>query len=255
MLEDNKRWFVFCGDKLLLERCNDKSRCYRLPNWQTAPIELADKGERMISLPEGDSRIEELLKDGDREFIALREAHSLIDKEDYTLAGRAKEILHFDANSRFCPACGSKTERIGERVKRCGGCSKEIYPTITPAVVVRITHGDEILLIRSRSIRYNVMGFVAGFLEVGETLEECIEREIMEEVGLRVKDIRYFGSQPWPYPSGVMIGYTAEYEAGSLTLQEEEVSKAAFYTKDTLPDNIPPKLSIARRMIDEWLER
>ena len=93
---------------------------------------------------------------------------------------------------------------------------------------------------------------VAGFLEPGETLEECVHREVMEETGLRIKNLRYFGSQPWPYPSGIMVGYWAEYESGTIKLQNEELSAGAFYGRDNLPE-IPKKLSIARKLIDAWL--
>lgn len=94
---------------------------------------------------------------------------------------------------------------------------------------------------------------VAGFLEPGETLEECVHREVLEETGLHIKNLKYFGSQPWPYPSGIMIGFTADYESGNIKLQQEELSAGAFYTKDNLPE-IPKKLSLARKLIDAWLE-
>lgn len=112
--------------------------------------------------------------------------------------------------------------------------------------------GESILLVHARNFRGSYKGLVAGFLEPGETLEECVNREVMEETGLTIKNLKYFGSQPWPYPSGIMIGYTAEYESGTIKLQDEELSAGAFYTREHLPE-IPKKLSIARKMIDAWL--
>ena len=109
------------------------------------------------------------------------------------------------------------------------------------------------LLVHARNFRGTFKGLVAGFLEPGETLEECVRREVMEETGLTIKNLKYFGSQPWPYPSGIMIGYSAEYESGTVRLQDEELSTGAFYHKDRLPE-LPKKLSIARRLIDAWLE-
>ena len=109
-------------------------------------------------------------------------------------------------------------------------------------------------MVRARNFRGTFYGLVAGFLEAGETLEECVHREVMEEVGLRIKNLKYFGSQPWPYPSGVMIGFTADYESGEIRLQDEELSAGAFFTKDNLPE-IPRKLSLARKLIDDWLDK
>ena len=118
---------------------------------------------------------------------------------------------------------------------------------------VLIRKGKEILLVHARNFRGTFPGLVAGFLETGETLEQCVEREVMEETGLRVKNITYFGSQSWPYPSGLMVGFIADYENGEIKLQADELSSGAFYSKDNLPE-IPRKLSIARKLIDWWLE-
>ena len=112
---------------------------------------------------------------------------------------------------------------------------------------------DEVLLVHARNFLGNFHGLVAGFLEAGETLEQCVEREVMEETGLRIDHIRYYASQPWPYPSGLMVGFTADYVSGSIKLQDEELSTGAFYHRDHLPE-IPRKLSIARRLIDAWIE-
>lgn len=116
-----------------------------------------------------------------------------------------------------------------------------------------IRREDSILLVHARNFRGTFNGLVAGFLEPGETLEECVHREVLEETGLHIKNLKYFGSQPWPYPSGIMIGFTADYESGNIKLQQEELSAGAFYTKDNLPE-IPKKLSLARKLIDAWLE-
>jgi NAD+ diphosphatase len=108
-------------------------------------------------------------------------------------------------------------------------------------------------MVRAKNFRGTYYGLVAGFLEAGETLEECVHREVMEETGIRIKNLKYFGSQPWPYPSGVMIGFTADYESGEIKLQDEELSAGDFFRKDNLPE-IPKKLSLARKLIDDWLE-
>jgi NAD+ diphosphatase len=117
---------------------------------------------------------------------------------------------------------------------------------------VLVRRGDEVLLVRARNFRGKHYGLVAGFLEPGETLEECVAREVMEETGLRIRNIQYFGNQPWPYPCGLMVGFTAEYESGDIALQAEELTTAAFFRRDNLPE-LPRKLSIARRLIEAWI--
>ena len=189
-----------------------------------------------------------------RQKIGLRASYDELPFEEYYKAGKAFEILNWDKNTRYCPSCGVPTHQISDIGKKCPECRQEFYPHISPAIIVRITKGDSILLVHARNFRGTFYGLVAGFLEAGETLEECVHREVMEEVGLRIKNLKYFGSQPWPYPSGVMIGFTAEYESGNIKLQDEELNAGAFYTKDNLPE-IPRKLSLARKLIDDWLEK
>lgn len=189
-----------------------------------------------------------------RQMMGLRASYDVLPFEEYYKAGKAFEILNWNQNTRYCPACGVPTHQISDTGKKCPECRQEFYPHISPAIIVRITKGDSILLVHARNFRGTFYGLVAGFLEAGETLEECVHREVMEEVGLRIKNLKYFGSQPWPYPSGVMIGFTAEYESGDIKLQEEELSAGAFYTKNNLPE-IPRKLSLARKLIDDWLEK
>ena len=189
-----------------------------------------------------------------RQMIGLRASYDELPFEEYYKAGKAFEILNWDKNTRYCPSCGVPTHQISDIGKKCPECRQEFYPHISPAIIVRITKGDSILLVHARNFRGTFYGLVAGFLEAGETLEECVHREVMEEVGLRIKNLKYFGSQPWPYPSGVMIGFTAEYESGNIKLQDEELNAGAFYTKDNLPE-IPRKLSLDRKLIDDWLEK
>ncbi|MDE6490545.1 MAG: NAD(+) diphosphatase, partial [Muribaculaceae bacterium] len=184
--------------------------------------------------------------------VGLRASYDLLAAEDYDAAGKAFQILHWDAHSRFCPACGTATVRHSPIMKKCPACGNEIYPQISPAVIVLISRGNEILLVHARNFRGTFYGLVAGFVEAGETLEQCVRREVMEETGLSVKNIQYAGNQPWPYPNVMMFGFTAEYESGDIRLQDEELSAGAFYRRDNLPE-LPRRPSIARRLIDAWL--
>ena len=136
--------------------------------------------------------------------------------------------------------------------KKCEHCGKEVWPQLAIAIIVLIRKGDEVLLVHARNFRHDFYGLVAGFVETGETLEQAVYREVMEETGLHITNLRYYGSQPWPYPCGLMVGFTADYESGNIHLQHSELSKGAWFDRDHLP-NIPEKLSIARQLIDHWI--
>ena len=137
--------------------------------------------------------------------------------------------------------------------KRCTNCGKEFWPQLSTAVIVLVQRGEEVLLVHSRNFKTNFYGLIAGFVETGETLEEAAHREVLEETGIRIKNLRYFSSQPWPYPCGLMVGFFAEYDSGRLHLQKSELSKGHWFSKNNLP-TIPEPLSIARIMIDNWLK-
>lgn len=136
--------------------------------------------------------------------------------------------------------------------KKCPDCGREIFPQLSPAVIVLITRDDSILLARGKNFRGPYYGLIAGFVETGETLEQCVAREVMEETSLTVKNIRYIGSQSWPFPSSLMLAFTAEYAGGDIRLADGELACARFFTPDTLPQ-LPPPPSIARALIDRWL--
>lgn len=186
-------------------------------------------------------------------WMPLRETWNVLTEADYLHACRASAWVYWERTNRFCPICGTPLKRHMDMGKKCPNCGAEHFPHLAPAVIVRITRGEEILLVHARNFRRSQMyGLVAGFLEGGETLEQCVEREVMEEVGIRICNIRYFGSQPWPYPSGVMVGFTADYLSGEVRMDDGELSDARFFRRDNLPQ-IPDKMSIARRLIDDWL--
>lgn len=173
----------------------------------------------------------------------------------FAAACKAKQIAFWDSHSRFCPSCGSKTFLLTDIAKKCPSCGFEIYPTISPAIIVRIERGDdEILLVHAKNFRGSHYGLVAGFVETGETLEQCVRREVMEETSLEISDLEYAGSQSWPFPSGLMLGFTAKYKAGEIKIQEEELTDARFFKRGELPP-VPDKMSIARKLIDDWVQK
>lgn len=182
----------------------------------------------------------------------LRPHYLTMASQLFAAACRARQLVHFVQHSQFCPACGTPTVFLADNARRCPECSYEIYPQIAPACIVLVRRGDEILMVHAKNFRTNHYGLVAGFLEVGEALEECVKRELLEETGLKVDNIRYFGSQAWPFPSGLMVGFTADYVSGEIKIQEEELVDAQFFASEKLP-TLPDKMSIARKMIDDWL--
>ena len=185
-------------------------------------------------------------------FIGLRAAYPRMEEADYRAAGKAAELMHWDAGSRYCGACGAPMRRSTEISKICTACGREVFAQVSPAIIVLVRRGREALLVHARNFSRPFFGLVAGFVETGESLEQCVRREVMEETSLRVKNIRYAGSQPWPYPNSLMLGFTADYESGELRFADGELSEGGFFSADNLP-LLPTPPSIARRLIEEWI--
>ena len=185
--------------------------------------------------------------------VEFRPLFAEMDGVAFSAACKAKQIAFWESHSRFCPSCGSATVLLSDIAKKCPSCGYEIYPPISPAIIVRIERGqDEILLVRAKNFRGSHYGLVAGFVEAGETLEECVRREVKEETAIDITDLRYFGSQSWPFPSGLMLGFTAKYKSGDIIIQKEELLDARFFRRGSLPA-VPDKMSIARMLIDDWV--
>jgi NAD+ diphosphatase len=162
----------------------------------------------------------------------------------------SRHLLHWHKTSRFCGGCGSPTIlKADERAKECPACKHVVYPRISPAVITVITRGDEVLLARNTRYRMKFYSLIAGFVEPGEKLEDTVRREAHEEVGVTLRDVRYYDSQPWPFPDSLMIGFTAEWESGEIQVDGTELEEAAWFKRGSLPD-IPPPGSISRTLID-----
>ena len=243
------QYFVFCQSDLVLEL---QGGSYHIPTepptdikpWTTVMNVDGAKAYR-IDQP--------LAATGRYEMCPLRQSYYKLSREDYLKAGKCQELLYWDQNTRYCGVCGGPMRFDTDISKKCEHCGKEIWPQLAIAVIVRIRRGNEVLLVHANNFRHDYYGLVAGFVETGETLEEAVHREVMEETGLHITNLRYFGSQPWPYPCGLMVGFTADYDYGKIHLQRSELSKGAWFDKDHLPQ-IPGKMSIARQLIDAWLE-
>jgi NAD+ diphosphatase len=173
--------------------------------------------------------------------------------EPWMLAGRAVQLVEWVRTNRFCGRCGTETvEATGERARRCPACGLTAYPRLAPAVIVLIRREDEALLALGRGFKNRMFSTLAGFVEPGENLEEAVRREVLEEVGVTVGEVAYVGSQPWPFPHSLMVGFEARWEAGEIAVDGDEILEASWFRRDSLP-SIPPPMSIARRLIDRWV--
>lgn len=254
--DEKKYWFIFCKDELLLELQPDGR--YNVPLQAECPLTLSPwHTVHNITPLDGIGvktvRIDAPVPQTERyHMCGLRASFDLIPRDIYLKAGKCAEILYWDSNTKFCGVCGGPMKMHTDISKRCENCGKEVWPQLGTAIIVLVRRNDEVLLVHANNFHGNFYGLVAGFVETGETLEECVQREVWEETHLHVKNIRYFASQPWPYPCGLMIGFNAEYESGEISLQRSELGAGGWYRRDNLPE-MPGKMSMARMLIDNWL--
>ena len=253
-----KYWFIFCKTDIMLEKAEDS---FSIPLSEDCPIPLHPWTHVLNITPMEDGTevkavmIDQTVTDHPQyEMCGLRPSFYRLPNEFYLKAGKCHELLYWDNNTRFCGVCGALMKMHTDISKRCTNCGKEVWPQLATAIIVLVHRGEEVLLVHARNFKTEFYGLVAGFVETGETLEEAVHREVAEETGIQIKNLRYFGSQPWPYPCGLMVGFNADYNGGDIHLQQSELSKGAWFTKENLP-TIPEKLSIARMILDDWLEK
>src|SRR5208337_2878011 len=250
-------WFVFRGDELLVRPTETGAE---VPDSQN--ITWLDKNiirsHYIGTLNELNCYTAEI--DGNAaapnglSFQELRPLLGLLDEEFFSAAGRAFQIIHWERTHQFCGRCGGRTSlKASERARECPHCGLVIYPELSPAIIVAVVRGAEILLARSHRFRNAFYSVLAGFVEAGETFEETGRREVMEEVGIEIKNIRYFGSQPWPFPNSLMVGFMADYESGEIRIDESEIVDAGWFAPNNLPP-LPRTGTIARRLIDFFTE-
>lgn len=189
------------------------------------------------------------------QFLPLRTFLGRLDDELFKAAGRSFQILNWNLNHSFCGRCGSPVKlKEDELAKVCPSCDLVVYPRISPAVIVAVTKDDRILLAHSGRFRNNMYSVLAGFVEPGETFEDCVIREIREEVNITVHNIEYFGSQPWPFPDSIMVAFTAEYKSGEIKPDGIEILEAGWFAREEMPE-IPGKWSIAGKLVDWFLKK
>jgi len=188
-------------------------------------------------------------------YAGLRSLFFVLGEPLLAIAARAFQIADWDRTHRFCGRCGTATvAKEGERAKVCPACGQIAYPRVAPAMMALVTRGREVLLARAHRFPPSMFSALAGFVEPGETIEDCIRREVREEVGVDVGRIEYFASQSWAFPHSLMIAFTAEYAGGELRPDETEIAEARWFDVDAMP-SLPPSVSIARRLIEATVER
>jgi NAD+ diphosphatase len=263
-------WFVFRGDQLLvemgpLERPSDDLRVRVRPAWARLPLRdgHAWLGEPLRRLYLGQLKgmqcwAAELPKDAAApsglSWEGLRTLFSVLDDAHFALAGRALQLVDWDRTHRFCGRCATPTEpHAEERVRICPACRLSVYPRVAPAVMALVKRDDEVLLARSPHFPPGMYSALAGFVEPGESLEQCLAREVAEEVGVEVANPRYFASQSWPFPHSLMVAFVCEWASGGIRRQESEIEEAKWFKVLQLP-KLPSKISIARKLIDAVVE-
>ena len=259
--EERSYWFLFKKDKVLYFGQENDIRFPEL----ISPSELGLKTTepQFIGTIDGKNAFAAQVFEGEEicynccgvaqyNYSGLRELYTAVGREMFTIVGRALHICRWHESWKFCPSCGASMEDSKtERAKVCTKCGRIDYPVLSPAVITAVTKGDKLLLahnVRFTDGRYSI---IAGFVESGESAEDAIRREIMEEVKIKVKNIRYFGSQCWPFPNSFMLGFTAEYESGEVTPDGVEIDKAGWFSADELP-KLPSFASISRALIEDF---
>lgn len=255
--EVRRAWWFFChDDQLWLLSDNSfpnqslevlglefdrQSPSYLLDYYQGKPCILVDLQHQNVQFQDG-------------QWHDMRSVLSSFPGPISLIAGRACQVAHFIRTHQFCGQCGERMLSITwEVAKQCKSCGHRAYPRLSPAVIMAIVKDGEVLLAQNKRNKGAIYSILAGFVEAGESLEQCVEREVFEEVGLKIKNIRYFGSQPWPFPHNMMIGFIADYASGEIKLDPHELIAGDWYNKNNLPD-IPGHHTIAREMIDHVLE-
>lgn len=248
-------WFIFSGNKLLV-----KDESFSVPFLEDpSSFDLVVMRKRVVGELDGaccySAEVDAgAVPPGGTSFHGLRALFARIDDRFFRFAGRSFQIMNWDRTHQFCSQCGhAARDKEDELAKICPACGFVSFPVMAPAMIVAVTRNEKILLARAGRFPMEMYSVLAGFVEPGESLEDCVRREVVEEVGVKVKNIRYFGSQAWPFPNSLMIAFTAEYGSGEIRVDEKEIVDAAWFEAGNLP-KIPDKISIARRLIDWFVE-
>ncbi len=257
--EENAYWFIFRNEKILTKTSSGSTKPLLARVLDIPQLNI----EKAMHVGVWDSiqcyAVFDQTEDGmaipGTEWVSLRWDYGKFDDEMFYIYGRSLHLLVWAQNNRFCGRCGNAMAlKPDERCFLCPSCGFLSFPRISPAVIVSIEKDGKLLLARGTRYKSKMYSALAGFVEPGESLEDCVRREIKEEVGIDVKNIQYFKSQPWPFPDSLMIAFTAEYAGGELAIDPNEILDAGWYGPEDFPP-LPGKLSIARALIDHFVNR
>ncbi|KTD43663.1 NAD(+) diphosphatase [Legionella quateirensis] len=259
-LTDPVLWFIFFGEEILLYSAPGLTS---IPQWMDTNFLSPYISQQLYLGVWNTTHCFALSLDKAPEslphntfFQHIRQAHETLNNEVlFSIVSRAKQLLNWDKNTQFCGRCGQNNQLSNkERAKICSTCSFMTFPHISPAMLVLIWRENQLLLARSPHFMPGVYSILAGFVDPGESLEQTVVREVKEEVGITIKNLQYFGSQPWPFPSNLMLGFIAEYDNGELQFDPKELEDAQWFSLDKLP-KLPKPISLSRLMIDDFLSR
>ncbi len=259
MKNESVQWFAFYKDRLLVAREKDGFTIPCMPNLSKIganPIRTQYLG-MLNNRPCFSAELSDMSIPEGMLLEPLRSLFGLLNEEEYAMAGTGLQIVNWDKTHQYCGRCGAGVkDKEDERAKYCPDCGLLNYPRISPAIIAAVIKEDSLLL----ALRYaptlggiSFYSVLSGYVEPGETLEQCVHREVREEVGIEVKNIRYFGSQPWPFSGSLMVGFTADYVGGDIVPDNKEVTEAGWFRADKLP-HIPGKISLSRKLID-WFSQ
>ena len=250
--------FIFQGTKLLMRK---SSSGFCIPSGvdiaffdikTSIPLFLGNLDQKPCFCAQS---LNPLSESEDFALHGLRELFGNLSDKIFKMATLGLQVNNWEQVSRYCGKCGKHLHLMkSERAKKCLSCGHIEYPRISPAVIMAVIRDNKILLARSNRIKFSFYSVLAGYVEVGETLEECVKREVFEEVGISVKNIEYFGSQSWPYTNSLMIGFCAEYKSGEIQIDQNEILDAGWFHPDNLPQ-LPGWGSISRRLVDHFVQQ
>lgn len=255
-IAENDLCFIYQNKEILLR----KSKALEIPSYKECKA-LIEKEENLWYLGKWKGTpcyayaLTEKIEQEQLEWVGFRDPRWSEAVELYQVAVKAQHLLNWDRSTKYCGCCGKLNERMqNERAKKCPSCGNLQFPRISPAIIVGIKKGDEILMAHNSGFREGLYSVIAGFVEQGETLETAVKREVYEEVGIKVKNIKYYHSMPWNSVDSLMLGFTAEYESGEIKVDGKEIVDARWCDKDHMPAVLPDKISTAWHIINEIMK-
>ncbi len=251
--DGDSRYFV-CHRGKILNNLNDERRWQPVSESHLTDFVVLER-HFMGSLGATSCYAVEVEDTAGRDFADIRGGLEDFDAVMFNLAGRAFQVNEWHRTHQYCGNCGRKTvDHPEDRARVCDNCDLRFYPRLSPSIIVLVHREDEVLLGRNKLFPPDLFSTLAGFVEPGESIEETVRREVKEEVGVNVGELSYRGSQPWPFPNSLMLGFHAAYESGDIQIQEDEIAEASWFHLSRLPW-IPGKHAISRWLIDEYLTK